>query len=124
MNAQYRGKWDVAPRGHPNDGRLDVLDADLPLDERLQVRGRLKTGTHLPHPRIESRHVEAVQIDLATPTPGWPDGERREAPARSLSLRPTTDAPLSGDGVCAPEHQPPHPGASRFAQGRAGETER
>src|SRR3546814_6290230 len=92
MNAQYRGEWDVAPRGHPNDGRLDVLDADLPLDERLQVRGRLKTGTHLPHPRIESRHVEAVQIDLATPTPVWLDGERLEAPARSLSIRVDPDA--------------------------------
>src|SRR3546814_16850403 len=69
MNAQYRGKWDVAPRGHPNDGRLDVLAADPPLDERLPVRGRLKTGTHLPHPPIDSRHVPAVQTALSTPPP-------------------------------------------------------
>src|SRR3546814_16590601 len=69
LNAQYRGEWDVAPRGHLNDGRLDVLDADLPLDERLQVRGRLKTGTHLPHPPLASRHLDAVQTDPAPPPP-------------------------------------------------------
>ena len=72
MNAQFLGAWDVTPRGHPNDGRLDVLDADLPFDERLQVRTRLKHGTHLPHPRIEERHQAAVQLDFERPTPVLP----------------------------------------------------
>jgi hypothetical protein len=26
MNAEFIGRWDVAPRGHPNDGRLDTFD--------------------------------------------------------------------------------------------------
>jgi YegS C-terminal NAD kinase beta sandwich-like domain len=91
MNAQFIGSWDVAPRGHPNDGRLDVLDADLPFDERLQVRARLTAGTHLPHPRIEERHLEAVQLDLARPTPVYLDGVRLDA-ARNLSVRIEPDA--------------------------------
>src|SRR4051794_26533683 len=86
MNAQYLGAWDVAPRGHPNDGRLDVLDGDLGLLERWQVRDRLRTGTHLPNPEIEERHVSAVQLDLDRPTPIRLDGEP-VGTARSLSLR-------------------------------------
>jgi hypothetical protein len=93
MNAQFLGAWDVAPRGHPNDGRLDVLDADLPLDERLQVRARLKAGTHVPHPRIAERHVAALQIDFDRPTPVELDGDDM-GPARSLVLHVEPDALL------------------------------
>jgi diacylglycerol kinase family enzyme len=82
MNAQYLGAWDVVPRGHPNDGRLDVLDADLPFDERLQVRSRLRNGTHLPHPRISERHVAALQVDLDRPTPVLLDGDEVGAAER------------------------------------------
>jgi hypothetical protein len=91
MNAQFLEKWDVVPRGHPNDGRLDVLDADLPFDERLQVRSRLKHGTHLPHPRIEERHVSALQVDLARPTPVLLDGDDVGL-ATTLSIRVEPDA--------------------------------
>lgn len=91
MNAQYLGAWDVAPRGHPDDGRLDVLDADLPLDERWQVRARLRSGTHVPHPRIDEKHVTAVQVDLERPTPVFLDGEEL-GPATALAVRVEPDA--------------------------------
>jgi hypothetical protein len=93
MNAQFLGPWDVAPRGHPNDGRLDVLDADLPFDERLQVRARLKAGTHVPHPRISERHVAALQLDLGRPTPVLLDGDDL-GPATSVVLHVEPDALL------------------------------
>ena len=46
MNAEFIGDWDVAPRGHPNDGRVEVLQADtaMSLRERLAVRRRLPAG--------------------------------------------------------------------------------
>jgi hypothetical protein len=91
MNAQYLGDWDVAPKSHPNDGRLDLLDADLPLGQRWQARRRLQHGTHVPHPGIEERRVTAFQLDLARPTPVELDGEPL-GPARSLSLRIEPDA--------------------------------
>jgi hypothetical protein len=93
MNAQYLGPWDVVPRGHPNDGRLDVLDADLPFDERVQVRARLRTGAHLPHPRIAERHVSALQVDLDRPTPVRLDGDD-VGPATRLVLHVEPDALL------------------------------
>lgn len=91
MNAQFLGSWDVAPKSHPNDGRLDVLDGDLPVGQRLQARRRLPLGTHVPHPAIEERRLQAVQIDLQRPTPVELDGELIGA-ARSLSIRVEPDA--------------------------------
>lgn len=91
MNAQYLGEWDVAPKGHPNDGRLDVLDGNLALGQRLQARRRLRLGTHVPHPGIEQRRVEAMQIEFDRPTPIELDGEPRGS-ARTLSLRVEADA--------------------------------
>jgi hypothetical protein len=48
------GPWDVAPRAHPDDGRLDVVHvaASMSLRARAQARRRLRTGSHLPHPDI------------------------------------------------------------------------
>jgi len=93
MNAQYLGRWDLAPKSHPNDGRLDVLDGNLPLGQRLLARARLGSGTHVPHPAIEQRRVAATQIDLDRPTPIRLDGED-VGDARSLSIRIEPDALL------------------------------
>lgn len=54
MNAQFMGEWDVAPRGHPNDGRADVLEVHdaMSVGQRWLARRRLPLGTHVPHPSI------------------------------------------------------------------------
>ena len=91
MNAQYLGDWDVAPRSHPNDGRLDLVDADLSLGDRWKARSRLRSGTHVPHPDIRERRITAVQLDLDPGTTVWLDGERI-GPARALSIRCVPDA--------------------------------
>src|SRR5262245_17457079 len=88
MNAQFLGSWDVAPRAHPGDGRLDVVDAaaELSLVDRLKARRRLPAGGHVPHPQIKVTRRPAVQLELAARTPVWLDGEP-EGEARNLSLR-------------------------------------
>ena len=91
MNAQWIGAWDVAPKSHPNDGLLDVFDGDLSLDDRLKLRSRLATGTHVPHPGIAQSRVPALQLDFARPTGVWLDGER-VATARRLAIRAEPDA--------------------------------
>ena len=60
MNAEFIGTWDVAPRGHPNDGRVEVFHcpASFGLRQRLAARRRLPTGTHVPHPQITTRSVK------------------------------------------------------------------
>jgi hypothetical protein len=74
MNAQFLGAWDVAPRAHPGDGRLDVLDGDLGLGDRWKARRRLPAGTHVPHPGIEQRRTASWSTTFARPTPVHLDG--------------------------------------------------
>jgi diacylglycerol kinase family enzyme len=91
MNTEYLGAWKVAPRAHPNDGRLDVLDGTLTLDDRLKARRRLPRGEHLPHPGIAVRQTAAVQIELDRPTQVWLDGDPCGR-AQALSIRVEPDA--------------------------------
>lgn len=78
MEAQYFGPYDIAPRSHPNDGKLDVvrIDAAMTLRERLQARQRARTGTHLPHPRIGSRSLADVDLTFERSMVVWIDGVR------------------------------------------------
>ena len=75
MNAQYLGAWDVAPRAHPGDGRLDVLDGDLALGDRWKARSRLPAGMHVPHPGIRQSRVAEVVLTFTRPTPIRLDGD-------------------------------------------------
>jgi hypothetical protein len=90
MNAQHLGTWDVAPRSHPNDGKVDTLVITMPPGERLKARSRLTSGTHVPHRGIETRQVAAVQWDVPD-LDVWLDGER-VGRARTLSIRVEPDA--------------------------------
>lgn len=93
MNAEFIDGFDVAPRGHPNDGRMEVLSASaqMSIRQRLAVRSRLRNASHLPHPQIETRSLKDAEF---TPPGGLVvivDG-RRFAPVRSLSVRVRPDA--------------------------------
>jgi len=64
MNAEWLGRWDVAPRSHPGDGRFDIFEGALGLQARYSVRARLPTGSHLPHPEIHTRKASETSIEL------------------------------------------------------------
>lgn len=76
MNAQWLGAWDVAPRSHPGDALLDVFQGDPSVDDRLKMRSRLPSGTHVPHPAITESRVDRLVLSLPRPTPVWLDGVR------------------------------------------------
>jgi len=91
MNAQFYGPYDIAPRGHPNDGKLDVLriDPSMGWRERLQARQRARTGTHLPHGRLSMRSVPEVDLAFDSPMVIWIDGVRwHEARRVQVSVEP------------------------------------
>lgn len=90
-NAAFVGAWNLAPRAHPGDGRLDVLDADPSLGDRWRARRRLRAGSHVPHPDIAERRVRSAQFDLGHPVPAYLDGARAGT-ARQLSLRVEPEA--------------------------------
>ena len=93
MNAQYLGEWDVAPRTHPNDGRLELVDVDpsFRVGDRLKARRRLPSGTHVPHPGIGEQRVAAWQATFNPALRVWLDGQPL-GPITNVSLRVEPDA--------------------------------
>lgn len=67
MNAAYRKGANLAPRSHPNDGRLDVTEGRLGLWDSLRARRRMPTGTHVPHPRLHQRRVRTLERSFEHP---------------------------------------------------------
>lgn len=78
MNAEFFGEYDVAPRSHPNDGRVDIVHvaADMPWRARRAAAKRSRTGTHLPHPQLATRQVADYSVAFARPLVIWVDGVR------------------------------------------------
>ena len=85
-NAAHRGGWNVAPRAHPGDGLLDVLDASVPLGEVPAAWRRLGRGVHVPHPAIRQERTEAIQITFDRPALVQVDG-RPAGRVSDLSIR-------------------------------------
>ena len=54
FNTSFIKNFNCAPRSHPNDGKLDILQVDesMSLRQRLAARRLMKLGAHLPHPKI------------------------------------------------------------------------
>jgi hypothetical protein len=93
FNAEYLGRWDVAPRSHPNDGRADVVvvDAGMSRRARFQAWRRLPAGVHVPHPAITVSQRPAGEWEFPEPLTLHLDG-RRQGPVRHLAFRVEPDA--------------------------------
>lgn len=92
MNAEFIGPWDVAPRGHPNDGRVEVFETgSMPIRERLVARRRLGSATHVPHPAITTRSIRHGRIDHGERLEVFLDG-RRAGRASTIEVRVIADA--------------------------------
>ncbi|MDE0268992.1 MAG: hypothetical protein OXI96_08160 [Acidimicrobiaceae bacterium] len=66
-NASFMGEWNIAPRAHPGDGRLHVLDTQCSIAVRWVARRRLRFGTHVPHPDIHQRRITQAQFSFDAP---------------------------------------------------------
>ncbi len=93
MNAEFVGVWDVAPRGHPNDGRVEVqlAAASLRLRDRWAARSRLPHGGHVPHPDISTRSVRSAAWTFESALAVFVDG-RPVGRSRSLGIAVRPDA--------------------------------
>lgn len=93
MNVDHLGGWCVAPRAHPNDGRLDVVEAGpgLSFRDRIKARSRLPHGTHVPHPEIDVSSRDRVAWTFAEPLGLWLDAVRQGS-ARRVTVRVEPDA--------------------------------
>jgi hypothetical protein len=87
MNVDHLGRWNVAPRAHPNDGLLDVVECSpaMSLRDRWAARQRLPQGTHLPHPDLSLGRVAAREWTFERSLRVWIDG-RDVGTARHLAV--------------------------------------
>lgn len=77
-NAAWLGAWNINPRSHPNDGRVEVIDSrSLSIADGFKAKRRFTTGTHLPHPDIVTRSVTSWTIRFSRPAHYQLDGAIR-----------------------------------------------
>lgn len=93
MNAEFLGPYDVAPRGHPNDGAVEAFscDSDLSVRQRRLARRRARAAAHLPHPAIRVRRVRSEVWEFDEPLVIRVDG-RGVGTSRSLRVEVRPDA--------------------------------
>jgi YegS C-terminal NAD kinase beta sandwich-like domain len=93
MNVDHLGRWDAAPRAHPNDGWLDIIEVNpsMSLRARWQAWRRLRSGSHVPHPDIAMRRVRAEAFTFSRPLAVRVDGVGH-GETRSLRVEIEADA--------------------------------
>lgn len=85
-NGQFLGDLDVAPRAHPGDGRLEVLVFEGRATDVWQMLPRLRTGTHLPHPRV--RELRPAKLSITSSGRLFGDGVDVGRCPATISVRP------------------------------------
>ncbi|MCB1257865.1 MAG: hypothetical protein KDB26_12210 [Microthrixaceae bacterium] len=74
INAAFRGTQNLAPHGHPNDGRLDLIDGSLGWLDRKRALERVYAGAHVPHPQLKESRVRSVGVSEESGLHIWADG--------------------------------------------------
>jgi hypothetical protein len=69
---------DVVPRGHPGDGRAETQIYAVAGRDLRALRGRLRTGTHVPHPAITQTVGRRIEITCGRALPLEIDGHRAD----------------------------------------------
>lgn len=85
MTGEFLVGDDLAPRGHPGDGKMEVQVYALVARERSAMRARLGTSSHVPHPRIIQRSGKVAEIEFDRPRPLTIDG-KPSVPTSQLAI--------------------------------------
>jgi diacylglycerol kinase family enzyme len=93
MNTDHLGRWSVAARNHPGDGRVEIIEvaASMSWRQRFTARRRLPAGTFLPHPDIGTRSVPSAVWSFERPMHVVVDG-RSVGSTRHLRVTVEPDA--------------------------------
>jgi diacylglycerol kinase (ATP) len=73
----YGGGMRIAPDALPDDGLFDVIiNGDLGTLETLRLLGKVRSGSHMSHPKMERRLARRVEISCERRVGVETDGER------------------------------------------------
>jgi diacylglycerol kinase (ATP) len=74
--AAYGGGYRICPDADPADGQLDVLvGGEFTRSELVRILPRVRAGTHLSHPLVDSYRAATVTLEAAGIV-AYADGER------------------------------------------------
>lgn len=91
MNAPWLGELYLGPKGHPNDGLLDITFGSLGIRQRLLAVRRAKLGTHLPHPALTAKRSASYEHQFSRSVQIYVDGSPAGKGTR-VSLELISDA--------------------------------
>ena len=91
MNAQFIGPYRFGVRAHPDDGLVDVYEANLSIADVVKVASRAKLGAHLPHPGIRELRCADCRLTFQRRRSITLDGDR-VGRARAVALEVEPDA--------------------------------
>ncbi len=74
LNAQHHHDNRLVTSGHPGDGRFEVLWIGLAPGARAELRRRIPSGAHLPHPDIGQATGRSAVIEWPVAVPVALDG--------------------------------------------------
>ncbi|MGH8994139.1 MAG: hypothetical protein ACRDYV_15915 [Acidimicrobiia bacterium] len=83
---QFLRGFDVSPRGHPGDGWCEVQVYAVPSGQRGEMRARLRSGAHLPHPGITVRRARSVVVRWEREVALEVDGKAAVKGAREVAV--------------------------------------
>ena len=55
MNSQFYKNRNLSVRGHPSDGKLEMITSRLSIRQYLLATKKSESGSHLPHPDIDTK---------------------------------------------------------------------
>ncbi len=87
MNVDHLGAWDVAPRAHPNDGWLDVIEVDASMSLRCALAGMAATAHRQPRAAPGHHHAPRPQRNVHVRQPAAACGSTGSNAATVRSLR-------------------------------------
>ncbi len=90
MNTPFFGRHRLAPRAHPGDALLDLIEGEgLRADDLRRILPRARSGTHLPHPKLRERRQSSASWTFDRPRSVMVDGRRRgQVRELTVSLEP------------------------------------
>ena len=74
MNAEFYKNRRVSVRGHPGDGKFEVLTSELKLIQYLLASKRSESGNHLPHPDLKVRSTAQYEVSFPHQMRVYADG--------------------------------------------------
>ncbi len=61
VNSQLIAGRRLAPKAHPGDGSLELIESSLSFRQALLARRKAKLGDHLPHPDLGIKRVQNLK---------------------------------------------------------------